>query len=107
MLQQRKRCGVGIGQDLAVILWKIADASFVAPARLPGVSGQLAHQNLQERGFAETVGTYNRHAFVPAQHQRDIRQHALRSVGLVDVLDKKHVLAARPLGHETQHRLSA
>ena len=107
VVEQTQRRGIGIVQDLAMVLGKVAEAHLVSPARLPGVGGQATHQDLQQRGLAEAVGTDNADALAPAQNQVHIRQHAMVAVGFGQFLDGQHVPAARPLLLEAQHGRAA
>jgi hypothetical protein len=84
-----------------MVLGKVAEAHLVAPARLPGIGGQAAHQDLQQRRLAETVGADDADALAPAQDQVHVGQHALVAVGLGQVLDGQHV---PPLGRSCSKR---
>ena len=80
----------------ALVLIVIADVDVGTIADFAGIAGNLAGDELDQRGFAHAVGADEGDAVAGAYMQREAREKMLFAEGFADLMDHQHVLAGAP-----------
>ncbi len=100
--------GHALGDGFAVVLRKVADGHFVAPAHFAAVDGEaavgvfdeagaVADERFQQRGFAGAVAAHESDFFSADDARGKTRNHLQAIVGFFDAANFQRVAAGIPL----------
>ena len=93
---------LGIREEFAVILGEVAREDLVTPLDGSGIGLEMAHDDLEQGGLADPVGSDDRQSVAAAEVEGDPVEDLLVAEGLGDSLDLEDLLAARALLREPE-----